>query len=118
MNKQKIISPNEGREPESINKSFLGVFITTFTTVFIAELGDKTQIATLLLTAQSNMPLIVFLGAASALICTSLIGVILGRWLAKIMPAERLEYAAGLLMVGIGLYLSLQASQNLLENLA
>ena len=104
-------------ESDPRGTSFFAVLFTTFTTVFLAELGDKTQIATLLLTTQSNMPLIVFIGSATALICSSLIGVILGRWLAKIVPSQRIEYAAGLLMIGIGLYLSLQTSQSLLKSL-
>ena len=114
MNKTKIQTKDDEIDNSSANKSFLAIFITTFTTVFLTELGDKTQIVTLLLTAQSRMPLIVFLGAACALICSSLISVILGRWLARLIPPQRLEYGAGALMVGIGLYLSIQAFQNLL----
>ncbi len=117
MNEQQKQSIEEQSSKGPDIKGFLAVFVSTFTTVFIAELGDKTQIATLLLTAQSGMPLIVFIGSASALICSSLMGVIIGTWLAKKIPAEKLEYAAGMLMVGIGLYMSLQASQNLLNNL-
>ena len=48
--------------------AFLAVLVSTFTTVFVAELGDKTQLATLLLSAQSGAPWLVFLGAATALI--------------------------------------------------
>ena len=47
---------------------FATVLLTTFTTVFLAELGDKTQLATLLLSAQSGQPWLVFGGAALALI--------------------------------------------------
>ena len=46
-------------------------------------MGDKTQLATLLLSAQSSSPWIVFVGAALALIATSLVGVLLGYWLSK-----------------------------------
>ncbi|MBE9154273.1 TMEM165/GDT1 family protein [Cyanobium sp. LEGE 06113] len=84
-------------------------FITTFTTVFLAELGDKTQLAALLLSAQSGRPLQVFLGASLALICSSLVGVLLGRWLARVMPAQQLERLAGGLMVALGLWLGRQA---------
>lgn len=89
--------------------SWAVAFITTFTTVFLAELGDKTQLAALLLSAQSGRPLLVFLGASLALICSSLVGVLLGRWLAGVMPAQQLERLAGGLMVALGLWLGRQA---------
>ncbi len=85
------------------------VFLTTATTVFLAELGDKTQLAALLLSAQSGQPVTVFVGASLALICSSLVGVLLGRWLSTVMPAHQLERAAGLLMVALGLWLGRQA---------
>jgi putative Ca2+/H+ antiporter (TMEM165/GDT1 family) len=94
--------------------SFTTVMVTTFTTVFLAELGDKTQLATLLLSAQSGQPWVVFLGAAIALISASLVGVLVGRWLASILPPERLEKMAGVLMVGLGLWLGIQATQSLI----
>ena len=97
---------------------FSAVLVTTFTTVFLAELGDKTQLATLLLSAQSGEPWLVFGGAALALICSSLVGVLVGRWLSKVMPPERLEQMAGLLMLGLGLWLGSQALQSLLNTSA
>jgi putative Ca2+/H+ antiporter (TMEM165/GDT1 family) len=89
--------------------SWLGVFLTTATTVFLAELGDKTQLAALLLSAESGRPVVVFVGASLALICSSLVGVLLGRWLSTVMAPEQLERAAGLLMVALGLWLGRQA---------
>ena len=70
-------------------------FFATFLTIFAAEFGDKTQIATLMMTAQSHAPWVVFLGAASALISTSLVGVIVGRWLAKNLSEETLKTVTG-----------------------
>jgi putative Ca2+/H+ antiporter (TMEM165/GDT1 family) len=89
--------------------AFLGALLTTFTTVFLAELGDKTQLAALLLSAQSGRPVLVFIGASLALISSSLVGVLLGRWLARLLPAHELERLAGLLMVGLSLWLGRQA---------
>ncbi|WP_413440074.1 TMEM165/GDT1 family protein [Synechococcus sp. MIT S1220] len=94
--------------------AFTAVLFSTFTTVFVAELGDKTQLATLLLSAQSGTPWLVFLGAATALIASSLVGVLVGRWLAKVLPPERLETMAGVLMIGLGIWLGLQAGRSLL----
>jgi putative Ca2+/H+ antiporter (TMEM165/GDT1 family) len=95
------------------SSTWLGVFLTTATTVFLAELGDKTQLAALLLSAQSGRPVVVFVGASLALICSSLVGVLLGRWLSTVMAPEQLERAAGVLMVALGLWLGRQAVLNL-----
>lgn len=89
--------------------SWGAVFLSTATTVFLAELGDKTQLAALLLSAESGRPGVVFVGASLALICSSLVGVLLGRWLSTVMAPEQLERAAGLLMVALGLWLGRQA---------
>lgn len=89
--------------------SWGAAFATTFTTVFLAELGDKTQLAALLLSAQSGRPGVVFVGASLALISSSLVGVLLGRWLARVMPPQQLERLAGILMVALGLWLGRQA---------
>ncbi len=85
--------------------AFWGVFLSTFITIFLAELGDKTQVATLLLSAQSHAPVVVFLGAGLALIATSLIGVSLGQWMSKRVSEEALDTCAGviLLLITIGL---------------
>ena len=72
------------------------VFATTFITVFLAEIGDKTQLTTLVIAAQSHQPWIVFTGAAIALVLTSLLGVIAGKWLAKTFSPSLLNTLAGL----------------------
>lgn len=111
-------SPDTPPEPtppaEATGASFVVIAFTTFTTVFLAELGDKTQLAALLLSAQSGRPVLVFIGAALALICSSLVGVLVGRWLASVLPAERLERISGVLMIALGLWLGGQATSGLL----
>ena len=94
--------------------SFGAVFLTTFTTVFLAELGDKTQLAALLLSAESGRPVIVFIGASLALISSSLVGVLLGRWLSRVLPPQQLERLAGILMISLGLWLGRQAAMTML----
>ncbi len=83
----------------------LGIFSSTFFTVLLAEMGDKTQITVLLMSAESQSPWLVFLGAGSALIMTSLLGVLVGHWLSHHFPPRLLETAAGalLLLIAIGL---------------
>ena len=83
----------------------MAIFSSTFITILLAELGDKTQVATLLIAAESEAPWIVFLAAASALIATSLMGVLLGRWLAKHLAPETLETAAGASLLAISVLL-------------
>jgi putative Ca2+/H+ antiporter (TMEM165/GDT1 family) len=107
--------PGPGGDADNANRasSWGAVFLSTATTVFLAELGDKTQLAALLLSAESGRPLVVFVGASLALVASSLAGVVLGRWLARLVPPEQLERAAGLLMVALGLWLGRQAMLHL-----
>ena len=81
------------------------IFCSTFATIFLAELGDKTQMTTLLLSAQSHAPWTVFLGAGSALVLTSLLGVWVGCWLSKRVSPKTLETSAGALLLFISMLL-------------
>ena len=80
-------------------------FLSTFITIFLAEIGDKTQIATLLMSAQSHKPTIVFMGAATALIATSLVGVLLGRWLSQVLQPRTLERVTGIILAVVSVLL-------------
>ena len=82
-----------------------GVFTSTFFTIFLAEMGDKTQLATLLMSAESQSPWLVFAGAGTALIATSLVGVLLGRWLAKCLSPKTLDASAAALLLFIAVTL-------------
>ncbi|HEY9675165.1 MAG TPA: TMEM165/GDT1 family protein [Waterburya sp.] len=82
-----------------------GIFSSTFLTIFLAEMGDKTQLATLLMSAESHSPWVVFAGAATALIATSLLGVLIGRWLATRLSPKTLETSAGALLLFISVTL-------------
>ena len=97
---------------ENIEKSFLSIFITTFTTIFIAELGDKTQIATLMLSAESGEPIIVFLGSSLALISSSVVGVLIGKWLSKKISPSKFQLFTGALMIIISLFLAYETFIN------
>ena len=97
---------------DNIEKSFLSIFITTFTTIFIAELGDKTQIATLMLSAESGKPIIVFLGSSLALISSSVVGVLIGKWLSKKISPSRFALFTGALMIIISIFLAYETFKN------
>lgn len=82
------------------------IFASTFLTIFLAELGDKTQLTTLLMSAESHAPWVVFAGAGSALVMTSLLGILIGRWLSQRVSPRTLELAsAALLLLVAGLLL-------------
>jgi Ca2+/H+ antiporter, TMEM165/GDT1 family len=80
-------------------------FFSTFVTIFLAEIGDKTQLATLLMSAQSHNPWTVFAGAATALIATSLVGVLLGRWLSRVLQPRTLELVTGVILAVVSVLL-------------
>lgn len=84
---------------------YVKIFGSTFVTIFLAELGDKTQLTTLLMSAESHSPWVVFLGAGSALVITSLLGVLLGQWIASRVSPKTLEFSAGLLLLLVSLLL-------------
>jgi len=81
----------------------LRVILSTFCMVFVAELGDKTQLQTMLLATQAKSILPVFIGASLALVVSSLMGVFLGTFLMRYIPAHFLQTAAGLCFIVIGL---------------
>jgi putative Ca2+/H+ antiporter (TMEM165/GDT1 family) len=62
-------------------------------------MGDKTQLATLLMSAESRSPWVVFAGAATALIATSLLGVAVGYWLARKLSPKILDFSVAILML-------------------
>ena len=98
------------------SNSFFSILITSFSTIFLAELGDKTQLATLILSAQSGRPLIIFIGAALALISTSLLGVLIGRWIANNLPRQRFTVVSGIIMLSLGIYLVIQGVIDFIQN--
>jgi putative Ca2+/H+ antiporter (TMEM165/GDT1 family) len=94
QNSQPQIQPKP--QKSELNSEHWQIVTTTFITVFLAEIGDKTQLTTLMIAAQSHQPWIVFAGAAIALVSTSLLGVIAGKWLAKTFSPSMLNTLAGL----------------------
>ena len=95
--------------------TFFSILITSFSTIFLAELGDKTQLATLILSAQSGRPLVIFIGAALALISTSLLGVLIGRWIANNLPRQSFTALSGIIMLSLGIYLLSQGFNDFIK---
>ena len=83
----------------------LSLLFSTFITVFIAELGDKTQLATLTISGTSKKPLAVFLGSASALVFASLLGALTGGSISTFVPEVILKSIASITFFIIGLRL-------------
>jgi putative Ca2+/H+ antiporter (TMEM165/GDT1 family) len=83
-------------------------YATVFLSVFLAELGDKTQLATLTLAATPGISRVgVFLAAAGALVTSTLVAVLVGERLGAWIPAHYLTRTAGVLFVAIGLWMLL-----------
>jgi putative Ca2+/H+ antiporter (TMEM165/GDT1 family) len=81
------------------------ILLTVFAAVFIAELGDKTQLATLLFAADKEVSkLTVFVGASLALIVASAIGVLAGGIISQYISEKHLHYLAGIGFVAIGVW--------------
>ena len=88
----------------------LKTLLTVFGSVFVAELGDKTQLATLLFASEKEVSkLTVFIGSASALVLTSAIGVLVGALLSEHINERYLHYIAGAGFIAIGAWTLLKA---------
>jgi Ca2+/H+ antiporter, TMEM165/GDT1 family len=79
------------------------IFWTAFATLFVAELGDKTQLAVITMTANSSKIWSVFLGASLALVCVTLLGVLFGGVITQFVPTEWLQriVAAAFIIIGV-----------------
>lgn len=81
------------------------LLLTTFVAIFLAELADKTQIATLLFASGKDVNrLYVFLGASLALICTSAIAVLIGKGVSEIASERTIKVVAGSIFILIGIW--------------
>ncbi len=96
----------------------LSLLLSTFITIFIAELGDKTQLATLTMSGTSNKPLAVFLGSSAALVLASLVGALAGGSISNFVPEIILKSIASVtfFILGIRLFLSSFTSNEIDSN--
>ena len=86
------------------------ILATVFASVFVAELGDKTQLATMLFASDKDASkLTVFVGASLALIVTSALGVVAGSIISQYVSERTLHYLAGIGFIAIGVWTLLKA---------
>ena len=83
------------------------VFLTTFGVIFLAEMGDKTQLAAMTMSAESKKPLSVFVAAALALTAVSAIGVVVGGALGHYVPLIWVKRVAAIAFILIGVLILL-----------
>ena len=83
----------------------LSLLLSTFITIFIAELGDKTQLATLTMSGTSTKPLAVFLGSSTALVLASLVGALAGGSISNFVPEIILKSIASVTFFILGIRL-------------
>jgi putative Ca2+/H+ antiporter (TMEM165/GDT1 family) len=78
-------------------------FISTFSMIFLAEMGDKTQLSAITLAAKYDSPFLVFSGAVLALALISLIGIIVGQKMCELIPLSKIRTGAGMIFIIFGL---------------
>jgi putative Ca2+/H+ antiporter (TMEM165/GDT1 family) len=83
------------------------IFWLSFSTIFLAEIADKTQIAVLSLVSKTKLPVQVFLGTMCAFLLATLIAVIFGEVILKFVPQNILRFATGSVFVIIGILIFL-----------
>jgi Ca2+/H+ antiporter, TMEM165/GDT1 family len=81
----------------------LKTILTTFALIFLAELGDKTQLGVISMVSSTKKPLEVFIGAATALVAVTAVGILLAEILVKFVPVGVLHTVSGALFIVIGL---------------
>ncbi len=97
--------------PEKGDSMDFRVLMSVFTAIFVAELGDKTQLATMLFSTNKDVSrLTVFIGASLALILTTAIGVLAGKFLCDHINTKYLSWGAGALFIIMGGYTIATAS--------
>ena len=88
------------------------LLFTTFFTVFLAEMGDKTQLTTITLSSTTNKPLAVFIGSSLALILATLLGALAGGSIANLIPAFLLKLLSGIVFLIIGIKLLVESRKD------
>lgn len=80
------------------------IFFTTFLTIFLAEMGDKTQIAAFTLAGSSKKPWTIFTAASLGLVLVTALGVLFGGIIAERIPAPLIKKGSAILFIAIGVW--------------
>ena len=83
------------------------IFLTTFGTIFLAEMGDKTQLAAMTMTAQTKKPWTIFVAASLALACVSALGIVVGGALGEYLPLIWIKRTSAVAFIVIGVLILL-----------
>ncbi len=97
----------EAEEPDEKEAGARGPFLTSLAVVALMELGDKTQLSLVALTSKYNAPFFIFLGGTLALLATSLIGALLGKWLSRLIPFKYIKWLSGAVFIIFGVLIGL-----------
>jgi putative Ca2+/H+ antiporter (TMEM165/GDT1 family) len=97
-----ILSSKEECGPEN-NSPVFNPLISTFSMITLAELGDKTQLSAITLSAKFDSPYLVFIGAVLALVSISFLGILFGRKLCEIVPLTKIRAGSGILFILFGI---------------
>ena len=98
----RTLSSKEECDSEN-NSRVSNPFISTFSMITLAEMGDKTQLSAITLSAKFDSPYLVFIGAILALASISLLGILLGKKLCEIVPLSKIKLGAGALFILFGI---------------
>jgi len=93
--------------PGEVNKMEWRVLLSTFGVIFLAEMGDKTQLAAMTMAAESKKPWAVFLGASMALVAVSALGVVVGSVIGNYVPIFWVKRIAAVAFIAIGVLILL-----------
>lgn len=103
-------------ETEQVEKfGAKSVALSVFSIVASMELGDKTQLAVIALTAECNMPLLVYAGAATAFIIITGLGALIGSRLLRLIPLRLVKLGSGVLFILFGIVFLLNTALGLLS---
>lgn len=98
-----IVKKEDGDEESKIQLKASSLLLSSFYLIALAEMGDKTQVLTIGLSAQYQDPIAVLMGLSLAFVLLSLIGAILGEKVSKIIPMRWIKIGSGLLFILFGI---------------
>lgn len=99
-----ILRAKDECEEQNDNSHIVNPFISTFSMIALAEMGDKTQLSAITLSAKYDSPYLVFAGAVLALAIISLMGILAGKKLCEIVPVSKIKMGAGALFIIFGIF--------------